>query len=88
MDLDILSALEATPSASSGRRCIIGKWLQNIPEGTPGLNDLAATIVTKDKTSSDYRTLTEVTIVLSRLGLSTTATTVGDHRAGRCVCHA
>lgn len=86
--MDILAALEATPSASSGRRCVIQKWLDSIPEESAGRDALVATILTADKTSPDYRTLTEVTIVLSRLGLSTTATTVGDHRAKRCVCHA
>jgi hypothetical protein len=88
MDLDIIGALQATPSASSGRRCVIQKWLDAIPADNPGLDSLVTTIMETDQKSPEYRTRTEVTIVLARLGLLTTAGAVGDHRGGRCVCHA
>ena len=86
--MDILAALEASPSASSGRKCRIQRFLDAIDDGTPGKDKLAATLTTSDNRSPDYRRASDLLALLARLGESTSISTVNDHRAGRCVCNA
>jgi hypothetical protein len=88
MSLDILAALEASPSAVTGRRCRIQRFLDNIPADTPGRDQLEATLNTKDPSDPDYRTATSLLQLLARLGETTSVSTVNEHRAKRCVCYA
>lgn len=86
--MDILSALEASPSPVTGRRCRIQRFIDRIPEGAAGAEQLAATLTTMDATNPNYRTATGLVALLARLGESTSVSTVNEHRAGRCVCNA
>lgn len=89
MSIDILSALEATPGTSvSGRRCAIQKFIDDIPEGTPGRESLVNTLTVTDKAHVDYRTADQLLILTARLGLMTSTKTINDHRGARCVCNA
>lgn len=89
MSIDILSALEATPgSGVSGRRCAIQKFIDDIPDDTPGREPLVNTLTIKDKSHTDYRTADQLLILTARLGLNTSTKTIGDHRSGRCLCNA
>jgi hypothetical protein len=86
--MDILAALEATPSATTGRRCKIQRFLDSIPEDTAGRAQLEATLTTIDSDSPDYRQASQLLALLARLGVVTSISTVNDHRAKRCVCNA
>ena len=88
MDLDILAALEASPSAVSGRKCRIQRFLDAIDDDAPGKDQLTATLTTMDPHSPDYRPASSLLALLARLGEVTSISTVNDHRAGRCACNA
>jgi hypothetical protein len=87
LTLDILEALAAEAPARSSRKCKIQRWLDNISDDHPGKTELAATIVTTDPKSADYRTLDQLDKVLLRLGLISSIKTIGDHRGERCRCY-
>ena len=84
--MDILEALAEAVPAKSNRKCKVQRWLDDIPEGTPGRDELVATIVTTDPASDVFRTIDQVDKLVYRLGLSTSVKTLGDHRAKRCRC--
>jgi hypothetical protein len=86
--MDILAALEASPSAVTGRRCRIQRFIDRIPDDAPGRDQLVGTLSTKDPADPNYRTATSLVALLARLGESTSVSTVNEHRAGRCVCNA
>lgn len=88
MSIDILAALEASPSPVTGRKCRIQRFIDRIPEDTAGRDTLIATLTTMDQSNPDYRTATQLVALLARLGESTSVSTVNEHRAGRCVCNA
>lgn len=84
--MNILEALEASPTPSGTRRCRIGRWLDDIADDTPGKDALAATLSTTDQASPDWRRIDQLDALLTRLGLVTSSKTIGDHRGGRCRC--
>lgn len=84
--MNILEALTDTAPAKSARKCKIQRWLDDIPEGTPGRDDLVATMVTTDPQADSYRTLDQLDRVTQRLGLTTSIKSIGDHRKHRCRC--
>jgi hypothetical protein len=86
--MDILAALEASPSAATGRRCKIQRFLDSIPEDTAGRAQLEATLSTMDRDDPDYRQASKLIALLGRLGVVTSVSCVNDHRAKRCVCNA
>lgn len=88
--MDILAALEATPSATTGRRCKIQRFLDSIPEDAAGRVQLEATLTTMDPDNPDYRQASQLLALLGRLGVVTSISTINDHRANprRCVCNA
>lgn len=87
MDIDILSALSESAPARSTRKCKIQRWIDDIPDETPGKDALVATIITTDPKSEDYRTVEQIDKLTYRLGLVTSTKTLGDHRAKRCRCY-
>lgn len=84
--MDIISALEDTAPAKSNRKCRLQRWLDDIPDETPGKDALVETIMTTDPKSDVYRTAPQVDSIVYKLGLSTSPKTVADHRAKRCRC--
>ena len=86
MNIDILGALTNETSPTSHRKCRIQRWLDNIPDNTPGKPELVATFATPDPNDPNYRQLDALDRVTQRLGLATSIKTIGDHRAGRCRC--
>lgn len=84
--MDILAALADEAPSRSTRKCKVARWLEEIPEETPGFDTLVATITTTDPQAEHYRTTDQTLALLSRLGLQTSNKTFGDHRAKRCRC--
>ena len=84
--MDILEALAKAAPSKSNRKCKVQRWLDEIPADEPGKEALAATIVTTDPASDDYRTVDQVDKLVYRLGFVTSVKTLGDHRAKRCRC--
>ncbi len=84
--MDILNALASTETPKTGRRCKIGRWLDEIPDETPGKAELVATLQERDRMSPDWRPLDQLDALLIRLNVQTSNKTIGDHRAGRCRC--
>lgn len=84
--IDILEALAAEAPAKSNRKCKVQRWIDEIPEGTPGKDDLISALVTTDPRAEHYRTVDQIDKVVYRLGLTTSTKTLGDHRAKRCRC--
>lgn len=84
--VDILSALVEAAPAKSSRKCKVQRWLDDIPDETPGKEELVATITTTDPKSDVYRTIDQVDKITYKLGLVTSTKTIGDHRAKRCRC--
>lgn len=86
MDIDILAALEEAATTRSSRKCKVQRWLDEIPDETPGKDALVATVITTDPKSEHYRPVDQVDKLIYRLGLVTSTKTLGDHRAKRCRC--
>ena len=86
--IDILAALEAAPSAVSGRQCRIGRFIDGIPDDAPGRDALVATLTVTDPLDPHYRPATALLAILARLGEATSEATINKHRAKRCVCNA
>lgn len=84
--MDILAALQENPRPSGVLRCKLGRWLDEIPDDTPGKDALVATLTTTDPKAEDYRPTDRLDALLIQLGLNTSGKTIGDHRAGRCRC--
>lgn len=84
--MDILAALEATTVVPSGRKCAIGRWLDGIPDETPGKGVLAATFAQTDKHGPHYRRLTDLTLLAGSLGYTVSQKTVQMHRVSECAC--
>ena len=76
----ILEALNATP-ARTGGMCKLGRALEDIPNDTPGRDDLLAAV--DDPTGYAAQPLS---LVFSRLGIQVGPAVIRDHRASRCVC--
>lgn len=87
-ELDILAALEATPSRGS-RRCELKKFLDNIPEDTPGRDELIRLVETPHdpKAEQPTRSGQNMAMVLTALGYETTQNPVHDHRRHACRCY-
>ncbi len=86
--MDILEALaESATAAGSSRKCLIQRWLDDIPDDTPGKDQLVATIETTDRSAEHYRTGEQVDKLVYRLGLKTSMKSIGDHRGKRCRCY-
>lgn len=84
--MDILAALDAAP-ARTGGKCVVQRFLDNIPDDQPGKDALVAIIETTDKHEPTYRTILDVLGILAKLGLTTTDTTYGEHRRKQCRCY-
>lgn len=88
MTLDILAALEATPSRGA-KRCRLAKFLDDIPEDTPGRDELIRLVETPHdkKAVPETRSGQNIAVVLCNLGFDTTSNTVLDHRNRACRCY-
>lgn len=89
--MDILSALEASPSRGTSR-CRVATFLDNIPEDTPGRDELVRLVETRhDRTgttqNADTRSAANMAIVLTQLGFETTQNPIHDHRKHACRCY-
>jgi hypothetical protein len=81
VSIDILTALHnANPTRGPGR-CKLAKFLDSIPEDTPGKTDLLAAIDDAEGFPANRLTLT-----FTALGNSIGVDTIRDHRADRCAC--
>lgn len=87
MSINILEALADTAPAKSSRKCKIQRWLDDIPTDQPGRADLVSAMTTTDPKSEDYRTLDGLDRLVTRLGLTTSIKSIGDHRGSRCRCY-
>lgn len=86
--MDIIAALEATERPSTGLRCVIGRFIDEIPDDNPGKAKLVAHLETADQDSPDWLPQDQLDKVLLRLGLQTSNKSIGDHRSGsRCRCY-
>ena len=85
-ELDILGALQATATPSDGR-CVIQRWLDDVPDETSGKAELVEVILERDRSAPTYRPIPTVATILRRLGFSTSENSVGNHRAKRCRCY-
>jgi hypothetical protein len=87
VDIDILAALEATPSRGA-RRCNLGKFLDSIPADTPGRDELIRLVETKhSRDSSDTRSARNMMVVLTSLGHPITENPIHEHRGHSCRCY-
>ena len=90
--MDILGALEAIPTAS-GERCRIGRFLDDIPEDTPGRAELVRLTETiHGRTAPVYadhptRSASSMASVLTQLGCETTQNPIHNHRNQTCRCY-
>ena len=84
--MDILAALESTGRPSTGYRCKVGRFLDDIPDDQAGKAELAAILETPDRNHPDWRPEHQIDALLIRLGHPTSLKTIGEHRAGRCRC--
>lgn len=85
--MDILEALAQAPARQTDRKCKLQRWIDSIPEDTAGKAELVATLETRDQLDPAYRPVPQAEKILHRLGLHISVKAIGDHRAGRCVCH-
>lgn len=83
---DILAALSEETAPVGAKVCRIQRWLNDIPDETPGKADLEATLTVFDSAHPHYRTLDALDRLLVRLGLTTSIKSIGDHRRQRCRC--
>lgn len=84
--LNILDALTGEAATAGALKCKLQRWLDNIPDETPGKTELAATFATTNPADPNYRPLDALDRVARRLNFHTSIKTIGDHRAGRCRC--
>ena len=85
--MDILEALaESATAVGASRKCLVQRWLDDIPADAPGKDQLVLTIEDTDRTAEHFRTVDQVDKLLYRLGLKTSIKTIGDHRGHRCRC--
>jgi len=80
--VDILTALGDEASGRTTRPCKIQRWLDGIPDETPGKAELAATFSDPSPTVGALPTARHP----RPTGPETSVKTIGDHRAGRCRC--
>ena len=85
-ELDILGALQATATRSDDR-CVIQRWLDDVPDEAPGKAELIEVILERGRPAPTYRSIPMVVTILRRLGFSTSENSVGNHRARRCRCY-
>lgn len=85
--MDILDALAQAPARDTTRKCKLQRWLDEIDDSTEGKADLVAVLETRDQLDPAYRPVPQAEKILHRLGLHISIKALGDHRAGRCVCH-
>lgn len=86
--LDILAALEASPSRGK-KRCKTADFLYEIPEDTPGREELIRLFETDHDPKGDVETRSaeNMAIVLNQLGLDITANPILAHRNRACRCY-
>jgi hypothetical protein len=88
VDIDILAALEASPSRGAGR-CHVGAFLDSIPADTEHRDELIRLVETPYDSQSEVETRSgqNMAKVLTTLGLSITQNPVLDHRSHSCRCY-
>lgn len=88
MVLDILAALEATP-ARGNSRCNLGKFLDSIPEDTPGRDELIRLVESPHipRSTPETRPAQNMATVLTHLGYSVTENPIHKHRKHICRCY-
>jgi len=86
--LDILAALEATPSRGP-KRCPLAAFLDSIPEDTAGRDELIRLVETPHSPAANPYTLSgkRMSLVLTNLGYTVTENPVLDHRNHACACY-
>lgn len=86
--MNILEALGEETAPVGAKVCRIQRWLDDIPDETPGKADLEATLTASEPASANYRSLDSLDRLMVRLGMTTSVKTIGDHRGKRCRCFA
>jgi hypothetical protein len=84
--LDIRGALDETASIPAGR-CIVGRWLDDIPDDHPDKPELVATFEQPNRRSQHWRRLTDLGRLAVALGFNTSVKSIQLHRAGDCRCN-
>lgn len=86
--MDILAALEASPTRGQNR-CGLGQWLDDIPEDTPGRDELIRLVETPHDRQSGgaTRSAQNIATVLTNLGFEITQNPILDHRNHACRCY-
>lgn len=85
--MNIEAALGGERLGGTEKKCRLGRWLDEIPDNTPGKDQLTEVLSTTDRTSPWWRTLEELDAILRRLDLHSSNKTIGNHRMRRCRCY-
>lgn len=86
--IDILAALSGSEPTPGSQRCGVAKFLDAIPEDTPGRDELIRLVETKhDPARTDTRSGQNIAQVLTGLGYTTTQNPILDHRNKACRCY-
>lgn len=79
--MDILSALHDANPERGAKRCKVQRILDDIPDDTPGKDDLAAAVLSTEFAAQ------RLALTFTALDLSVGPDSIRDHRARRCYCY-